>query len=220
MTENTMTNFSTSIYQVVTTALNDLDEAQSTGRIPRNPLSETHFLAAWTTNSMKKKRFESNVLPTLKIWQRKARSLGKNAALVSTFNTIKENYEHVFDQNLQPKPIIKDQVIGLCDQLSVLGWMVNTDLEVGEKLNRHSGGQASLIICTNEFNDNFEDDVLQKPISLYIRGELSQALEIALSHSLLLHKITDYKSKVKYHGEYLIFANNNGDFLPELLGDN
>jgi len=215
-----MTNFSTSIYQVVTTALNDLDKAQSNGKIPRNPLSETHFLAAWTTNSMKKKRFESDVLPTLKIWQRKARSLGKNAALVSTFNAIKASYEHVFDQNLQPKAVTKNQVIELCDQLSALDWMVNTDLEVGDKLNRHSGGKASLIICTNEFNDNFEDNILQKPISLYIRGELPQALEIALSQSLLLHKVTEYKSKVKYHGEYLIFANNNGDFLPELVADN
>jgi hypothetical protein len=212
-----MTSFSTSIHQVVTTALADLHEAQLKGKIPKNPLSETHFLAAWTTNAMKKKRFESDVLPTLKIWQRKARSLGKNAALVETFEAIKAHYEHVFDQDLKAKPVHKQQIIDLCDKLTELQWMVNTDLEVGEKLNRHSAGQASMIICSQQFEQCFEDGLLVKPISLYIRGDLPEALQAAFEQSLLLYKVTDYKSKVKYHGEYIIYNNNEGEFLPELL---
>ena len=212
-----MTSFSTSIHQVVTTALADLHEAQLKGKIPKNPLSETHFLAAWTTNAMKKKRFESDVLPTLKIWQRKARSLGKNAALVETFQAIKAHYEHVFDQDLKAKPVNKQQIVNLCDKLTELQWMVNTDLEVGEKLNRHSAGQASMIICSQQFEQNFEDGLLVKPISLYIRGDLPEALQAAFDQSLLLYKVTDYKSKVKYHGEYIIYNNNEGEFLPELL---
>ena len=212
-----MTSFSTSIHQVVTTALADLHEAQLKGKIPKNPLSETHFLAAWTTNAMKKKRFESDVLPTLKIWQRKARSLGKNAALVETFQAIKAHYEHVFDQDLKAKPVNKQQIINLCDKLTELQWMVNTDLEVGEKLNRHSAGQASMIICSQQFEQCFEDGLLVKPISLYIRGDLPEALQAAFEQSLLLYKVTDYKSKVKYHGEYIIYNNNEGEFLPELL---
>jgi len=212
-----MTSFSTSIHHVVTSALADLNEAQLKGKIPKNPLSETHFLAAWTTNAIKKKRFESDVVPTLTIWQRKARSLGKNAALVETFTAIKQSYEHVFEQDLTPKPVNKDQVVALCDKLTEQLWMVNTDLEVGEKLNRHSGGQASLIICSNEFETHFEDGLLVKPISLYIRGDVAEALQAAFEQSLLLYKVTDYKSKVKYHGEYIIYPNNNGDFLPELL---
>lgn len=212
-----MTSFSTSIHQVVTTALADLHEAQLKGKIPKNPLSETHFLAAWTTNAMKKKRFESDVLPTLKIWQRKARSLGKNAALVETFQAIKAHYEHVFDQDLKAKPVYKQQIIDFCDKLTGLQWMVNTDLEVGEKLNRHSAGQASMIICSQQFEQYFEDGLLVKPISLYIRGDLPEALQAAFEQSLLLYKVTDYKSKVKYHGEYIIYNNNEGEFLPELL---
>ncbi|TEW55165.1 DUF2913 family protein [Psychromonas sp. RZ22] len=213
-----MTSFSTSIHQVVTSALADLNEAQSKGKIPHNPLSETHFLAAWTTNAMKKKRFESDVLPTLKHWQRKARSLGKNSGLVETFTAIKQSYEHVFDQDLQPKVVTIKQVTSLCEQLVALQWMVNTDLEVGEKLNRHSGGQASLIICKNEFDSHFENGILSQEISLYIRGDIAEALQAAFDQSLLLHKVTDYKSKVKYHGEYIIYPNNTGYFLPELLG--
>lgn len=212
-----MTSFSTSIHQVVSDALADLNEAQEKGKIPHNPLSETHFLAAWTTNAIKKKRFESDVLPTLTIWQRKARSLGKNAGLVATFTAIKNTYQHVFDESLSAKPVHKAQVSALCEQLTTQGWMVNTDLEVGEKLNRHSGGQASLIICSTEFESHFEDGLLIKPISLYIRGDLPEALTAAYQQTLLLHKVTDYKSKVKYHGEYIVYPDNSGEFLPELL---
>ncbi|MEG3753609.1 DUF2913 family protein [Psychromonas arctica] len=212
-----MTSFSTSIHQVVSDALADLNEAQIKGKIPKNPLSETHFLAAWTTNAIKKKRYESDVLPTLTIWQRRARSLGKNAALVTTFTAIKTTYEHVFDESLSAKPVDKKQISALCNQLIEEQWMVNTDLVVGEKLNRHSGGQASLIICSEQFESNFEDGLLVKPLSLYIRGDLTEALTAAYQHTLLLHKVTDYKSKVKYHGEYIIYPENNGDFLPELL---
>ncbi|MDN2662082.1 DUF2913 family protein [Psychromonas sp. 14N.309.X.WAT.B.A12] len=212
-----MTSFSTSVHQVVSDALADLNEAQTKGKIPKNPLSETHFLAAWTTNAIKKKRYESDVLPTLTIWQRKARSLGKNAALVTTFAAIKRTYEHVFDESLSAKPVYKTQVSALCEQLIAQQWMVNTDLVVGEKLNRHSGGQASLIICTEQFESHFEDGLLVKPLSLYIRGDIPEALAAAYQHTLLLHKVTDYKSKVKYHGEYIIYPENSGEFLPELL---
>lgn len=213
-----MANFSTSIYHVVTSALNDLNEVHSSGKIPRNPLSQTHYLGGWVTNAMKKKRFESDMLPTLQIWQRKARSLGKNAGLVETFTAIKEAYELVFDEQLQPKAVNKAQVIKLCDALTASQWMVNTDLEVGEKLNRLSGGLASMIISSSEFETHFENDILVKPISLYIRGDVKEALQAAFAQELLLYKVTDYKSKVKYHGEYIIHVDNNGSFLPELIG--
>jgi hypothetical protein len=212
-----MTSFSTSIHHVVCSALTELNEAQAKGKIPRNPLSETHFLAAWTTNAMKKKRFETDVLPTLQTWQRKARSLGKDAALVTTFTAIKNTYEHVFDADFKPKAVTKTQMSNLCEALSSLQWLVNTDLEVGEKLNRHSAGQASLIISSDQFESHFISDELIKPISLYIRGDVGEALQTAYEQCLLLYKVTDYKSKVKYHGEYIIYPNNDGLFLPELL---
>jgi hypothetical protein len=212
-----MSSFSTSIYHVVTEALTDLNEAQLKGKIPKNPLSETHFLAAWTTNAIKKKRFDSKVVPTLIIWQRKARSLGKNAALVETFNELKQSYEHVFDENLKTKPITKNQLIQLCEQLNENQWLVDTELEVGEKLNRHSAGQSSLIIDKNELKSHFEHGLVSKPISLYIRGDVKEVIQRAFELSILLYKVTDYKSKVKYHGEYLIYPNNDGEFLPERL---
>jgi hypothetical protein len=212
-----MTRFSTSIHHVVSSALIDLNEAQNKGKIPRNPLSETHFLAAWTTNAMKKKRFDTDVLPTLQAWQRKARSLGKDAALVTTFTNIKNTYEHVFDADLNPKIVTKTQVSDLCESLTLSQWLVNTDLEVGEKLNRHSAGKASLIISSDEFESHFAEGELVKPISLYVRGDVTEALKAAYEQSLLLYKVTDYKSKVKYHGEYIIYPHNDGVYLPELI---
>jgi len=212
-----MTQFSSLIHHVVTTALSDLGEAQAKGKIPHNPLSETHFLAAWTTNAIKKKRFDSEVVPTLIIWQRKARSLGKNAGLVQTFKAIKSHYEAVFDEDLKGKVVNKTQIDAFCQQLIELDWMVNTDLVVGEKLNRHSAGKASLIICSDEYEQHIEKELLIKQLSVYIRGDVKEALSAAFAHQLLLYKVTDYKSKVKYHGEYIIYPNNNGTFLPELL---
>ena len=93
---------------------------------------------------------------------------------------------------------------------------VNIVLVVGNKLNRHSGGAASLIICEDEMLSCFDDQgLLIKPISLYLRGELQVLVEAAFKQNLLLHKMTDYKSKVKYHGEFIIYPNNDGDKLPE-----
>jgi len=212
-----MSSFSIAIHHAVTAALIDLKEAQAKGKIPKNPLSETHFLAAWTTNAIKQKRFDSALQPTLTAWQRKARSLGKNAGLVETFTAIKAHYEHILDDHLATQAVTKAQVAALCEQLSSSQWMVNTDIEVGEKLNRHSAGQASLIICSQAYQAHFSDDVLTQPLSLYIRGDIEQALRVAYQNHLLLYKVTDYKSKVKYHGEYLIYTNNDGTFLPELV---
>ncbi|WP_413702098.1 DUF2913 family protein [Psychromonas sp. KJ10-10] len=91
-----------------------------------------------------------------------------------------------------------------------------TDLVVGKKLNRHSGGANSLIICAEEYSKCFDEEgILIKPISLYVRGDLPELVEYAFAQNLLLHKMTDYKSKVKYHGEFIIYPNNDGDKLPE-----
>lgn len=204
-------------YQLVCDALNDLAQAQSSGKLPKNPLSETHYLAAWITNAIKQKRYHNSVSDTLKIWQRRARSLGKNAGLVDIFSSLQKNYEFISDQNKGLRPVTKQQLTALCDGLTAQDWMVTTDLIVAERLNRHSDGKDSIIICATQLDALFTDDVLTKPISLYIRGNSQLAIEAALQQHLILYKITDYKSKVKYHGEYLIYPDNNGEFLPELV---
>ncbi|GLS91144.1 hypothetical protein GCM10007916_22130 [Psychromonas marina] len=211
-----MVLFSQEIYTLISSALSDLEASQASGRSPKNSLSEAHFLGAWVTTAMKQKRFDTITVPTLKAWQSKARSLGKNAGLKDQFSYLQECYNQVLDENKKVQAVNYSQIETLVKQLEAEQWMVNTDLVVGNKLNRHSGGAASLIICEQEMLTHFDEQgILIKPISLYLRGDLQILVKIAFAQNLLLHKITDYKSKVKYHGEFIIYPNNDGDKLPE-----
>jgi hypothetical protein len=211
-----MVLFSQEIYSLISTALTELEASQASGRTPQNPLNEAHYLGAWVTSAMKQKRFDSITVPVLKAWQSKARSLGKNSGLKDQFVYLQKCYNQVLDDKKQVKAVTLAQIQAVVSKLEAQQWMVNTDLVVGDKLNRHSGGAASLIICEEQMLQCFdEQDVLVKPISLYLRGDLQELIEYAFEQNLLLHKITDYKSKVKYHGEFIIYPNNDGDKLPE-----
>ncbi|WP_372883322.1 DUF2913 family protein [Psychromonas sp.] len=208
--------FSTEIYKLLNTALTELSDSQQSGRTPHNPLSEAHYLGAWVTTAMKKKRFDPIVVPTLLNWQRQARSLGKNAGLKRQFIYLEKCYSEVLDENKQVQAVNKNQLEKLYAKLEEEQWMVTTDLTVGERLNRHSGGKDSLIVCAQQIVDCFdEQDNLVTPISLYVRGNQQQIIDFAFAQNLLLYKKTDYKSKVKYHGEFVVYPNNDGSFLPE-----
>lgn len=211
-----MVLFSQEIYTLITTALTELQASQASGRTPKNSLNEAHYLGAWVTNAMKQKRFDSVTVPILKAWQSKARSLGKNSGLKAQFVYLQKCYNQVLDTQKQVQAVTLPQLQAVVEKLEALQWMVNIDLVVGAKLNRHSGGAASLIICEDQMLQCFDEGgVLVKPISLYLRGDLQELVTCAFSQNLLLHKITDYKSKVKYHGEFIIYPNNDGDKLPE-----
>ncbi|MCP5076742.1 MAG: DUF2913 family protein [Psychromonas sp.] len=211
-----MVLFSQEIYTLISTALTELQASQASGRTPQNPLNEAHYLGAWVTTAMKQKRFDGITVPTLKAWQSKARSLGKNAGLKEQFIYLEKCYSQVLDETKQVQAVNLSQLQALIAKLEAEQWMVNTDLIVGNKLNRHSGGAASLIICEQQMLDCFnEEGVLIKAISLYLRGDLQELVTGAFEQNLLLHKMTDYKSKVKYHGEFVIYPNNDGDKLPE-----
>ncbi|WP_022940053.1 DUF2913 family protein [Psychromonas hadalis] len=211
-----MVLFSQQIYTLISTALTELEASQASGRTPKNPLNEAHYFGAWVTTAMKQKRFDTIVLPTLKAWQSKARSLGKGAQLKEQFIYLQQCYNQVLDENKQVQAVNLTKLQALIAQLENEQWMVNTDLVVGNKLNRHSGGASSLIICETQMHDCFDEQgTLIKPLSLYLRGDLSELVNCAFEQNLLLHKMTDYKSKVKYHGEFIIYPNNDGDKLPE-----
>lgn len=211
-----MVLFSQEIYTLISTALAELEASQTSGRTPKTSLNEAHYLGAWVTTAMKQKRFDAITVPTLKAWQSKARSLGKNAGLKNQFLYLEKCYSQVLNDQKQVQPVTLDQILAVTADLEAQQWMVNTDLVVGDKLNRHSGGAASLIICEDQIQQHFDDQgVLIKPISLYLRGDLKDLVNSAFAQNILLHKITDYKSKVKYHGEFIVYPNNDGDKLPE-----
>lgn len=208
--------FSQEIYKLLNSALTELDDSISRGKTPSNALSEAHYLGAWVTTAMKKKRFASILLATLKDWQRQARSLGRNAKLKEQFTYLIKCYNQVLDDNKEVQTVKINQLNTLYEKLSENKWMVTTDLSVGKKLNRFSGGQASLIICAEQINNCFDEQgKLIKPLSLYIRGDQQKIVNDAFTLNLLLYKKTDYKSKVKYHGEFIIYPDNDGFSLPE-----
>lgn len=208
--------FSEEIYKLLNSALTELDQSKSGGKTPHNSLSEAHYLGAWVTTAIKKKRFDSVLLATLKGWQRQARSLGKNAKLKEQFTYLVKCYQQVLDENDNVKSVNISQLNALYQQLNDNQWMVTTDLCVGEKLNRFSGGQASLIVCAEQIENSFDQQgKLIKPLSLYVRGDQQEIVNEAFALNLLMYKITDYKSKVKYHGEFIIYPENDGLSLPE-----
>ncbi|PKG38405.1 DUF2913 family protein [Psychromonas sp. Urea-02u-13] len=211
-----MVLFSQEIHILVTTALTELQASQASGRTSKSPLNEAHYLGAWVTNAMKQKRFDSITVPVLKAWQSRARSQGKNSGLKASFLYLQKCYNQVLDEQKQVQAVTLSQLQAVVAKLEAAQWMVNIDLVVGAKLNRHSGGAASLIICEDQMLQCFDEEgILVKPISLYLRGDLPELVKLAFANNLLLHKITDYKSKVKYHGEFIIHPNNDGDKLPE-----
>lgn len=211
-----MVLFSQEIYKLIDSALTELAASQKSGRTPKNSLSEAHYLAAWVTTALKSKRFDAIVFATLKNWQKQARSLGKNAGLKEQFIYLEKCYSRVLDSDKQVQAVNIEQLNRLYTDLSDNNWMVNTDLEVGDKLNRHSGGLDSLIVCAEKISSSFDEQgVLVKPLSLYVRGNQQTIIDFAFAENLLLYKITDYKSKVKYHGEYIVYPNNDGTSLPE-----
>ncbi|WP_435234406.1 DUF2913 family protein [Psychromonas sp. PT13] len=212
-----MSIFSQEIYQLTSLALSELDASQASGRTMRNVLSEAHYLGAWVTTAIKKKRFDSIVLATLQLWQKKARSLGKNAGLKEQFTYLQKCYNRILDEKKESQAINIEQFTALYAALTEQQWLVTTDLEVVDKLNRHSDGKDSLIVCATQIENCFDEQgVLIKPISLYVRGNQQTVITLAFEQHILLHKQTDYKSKVKYHGEFVVYPHNDGNFLPEL----
>ncbi|MEH6454564.1 MAG: DUF2913 family protein [Psychromonas sp.] len=215
-----MVLFSQEIYKLITTALTELTESQASGRTPKNPLNEAHYLGAWVTTSMKQKRFDNIAVTTLKDWQRQARSLGKDAGLKQQFKYLEKCYSKVLDQDKNVQAVNKSQLDNLYSVLEGLDWLVTLDREVGERLNRHSGGKESLIVCAQEIEECFDENgILIKPISLYVRGNVQHIIDFAFEQNILLYKKTDYKSKVKYHGEFVVHPDNDGTFLPEFPVD-
>ncbi|AGH81205.1 hypothetical protein PCNPT3_06325 [Psychromonas sp. CNPT3] len=211
-----MALFSEEMYKLLDLALSELNASHESGRTPQNDLNEAHYLGAWVTTAMKKKRFDSIVLSSLKNWQSKARSLGRNAGLKDQFIYLERCYSQILDSDKKIQAVTRDQFEAFYKTLSAAQWMVTTDTVVVDKMKCHSSGDSSLVACKAQMDTHFnEKGDLIKPISFYIRGDVQEAVKLAFAANVLLHKKTDHKSRVKYHGEYVVYVHNDGEFLPE-----
>ncbi|MEC6822979.1 DUF2913 family protein [Photobacterium piscicola] len=212
-----MTIFFNEIYNVVNSGLVALQEAQATGKAQKNPVSESIFLSAWVTKVLKQHSFDRCVVKTLQEWQQQSRTMGKNAQLKLHFERLAETYAKVTDEQGQSIAITSAVMTTFYTALEQQDWLVTNEYEVNRKVSHHTDGKASLVICSAQYAAAMNDEgELVKPLSLYVRGNVQQFIDMAYQHGILLFKITDYKSKVKFHGEYIIYPSNTGTHLPEL----
>ncbi|MGF1831199.1 DUF2913 family protein [Photobacterium angustum] len=212
-----MTSFYNEILHVVTEGLSTLVTAQESGKTQKNPVSETVFLSAWVTKMIKQQCFDHCVSKTLLQWQKQSRTMGKNAKLKVQFERIKNTLSALNDADGHSTVITAELIDDFYRVLEAADWLVTNEYEVNRKVSHHTDGQASLVVCAAQYKSAMnEQGTLIKPLSFYIRGNAQQFIDLAYQQGILLFKITDYKSKVKFHGEYVIYPDNAGTHLPEL----
>ncbi|WP_298444869.1 DUF2913 family protein [uncultured Ferrimonas sp.] len=212
------TGFNLAIAALAQTGLDELEQGKQSGKVPRNPTSEAHYFSAWVTRAIKQHRFPHCVAKQLFAWQKTARTQGANAGLKVLFEQIVATYAPLLDDAAQMRATGADQFERVFAALEQNHWYVERDYPVTRKVSHHTDGQNSVVICSEQWAQGLNEHGVQiKPISVYARGDIKQLLQLAYQQQLLLHKVTDYKSLVKYHGEYIIYPANGGPTLAELL---
>lgn len=204
------------IQHVVNQGLAELNEEQARGRVPKNPVSETHFIVRWVTKAIKTHRFDRCVVKDLMGWQQEGRSKGTSAGLKVRFEHISALYGRVVPVDSDVEKITQDEITALLAQFEDESWFVVTDHEISGKAKLFSDGDNSLVVCKAKLESVFDAGVLVKPLTCYVRGNHNEFLEMTAKAGLLVHKKSDYKSIVKYHGEYQIWPENQSSELAEL----
>ncbi len=210
------TNFYQHLLSVVESGLDELNASIASGKTSATPVSETYFLSNWVTKSIKQQRFDHSAKTVLLSWQQQSRSMGKNAGLKQQFESIKQAYRAMLSGKSEFDTVTASQLIGFFDALEELEWEVTLDYPVLRKVSHFTDGHDSLVVCIEQQKAGIQDDKLVKPLSFFVRGDKSLFINLAAKHGLLLHKVTDYKSKVKYHGEYLVYPSNSGPIIAEI----
>jgi hypothetical protein len=204
------------IQNVVNSALGELEQQHQLGKLVNAPNSNKQFLLRWVTRMIKEQRFDHCVSQDLLSWQRMGRSQGNNMPLETIFRQISGYYSAFFSAN--EKEVTDAQIERFLDNMENLEWEVSTSEPlVGEgKVQLFTEGKNSLALCSKQCDDCFEQERMIKPMNLFVRGNHAQFIDVAWQAGLMVHKRTDYKSNVKYHGEYLIFPLNHGNQLAEI----
>ncbi len=211
-----MKSYYQEIQNVVNSALDDLHQQHQSGKLIDAPNANIQFLLRWVTKAIKEQKFDHCVATDLLNWQKTGRSQGNKLALETVFRRISAYYAHFFAHGSED--VTDAQIEKLLDRMEALGWEASTsEAVVGQgKVQIYTEGQNSIALCANQCESCFDGDVLARPISFFIRGNHAQFIEEAYKAGFMLHKRTDYKSNVKYHGEYLVFPLNQGKQLAEI----
>lgn len=213
-----MSQYTVEIQKLVNKALNDIAAEHAAGRLTNGPTANNLFMVRWITKAIKSQQFPRIVADDLIRWQKTGRSKGNNAGLMQIFQRISKFYSEFFPEG-QDDRIIKDHEINaFIDMMEEQGWEVTTSEElVGcGKVQIFTEGPNSLAMCTEQCESSFDGEDMVKPMSWFVRGHHAEFVEKASAAGFMVHKVTDYKSNVKYHGEYIVFPANRGDQLAEI----
>ncbi|SHO56398.1 DUF2913 family protein [Vibrio quintilis] len=209
--------YSQEIYQLVETALEELSQEHQRGKLADAPVPNQYYLVRWITKSLKQKRFPRSVTDDLIRWQKAGRSQGNSVMFEPLFRKILAYYDDFF-QSDRSNQITDKQIEQFLDKLETAGWEVSTAEElVGcGKVQLFTEQPNSMAICCGQCETCFDGELLMHPMSWFVRGNHAQLIELAWQAGFMVHKRTDYKSNVKYHGEYLIYPGNRGEQLAEI----
>ncbi|SIN84921.1 DUF2913 family protein [Salinivibrio sp. ES.052] len=202
------------IQTVMAAAFEDLAAAIAAKKVADAPNAREAFLGRWVAQSMKKQRFHYSVKADLQRWTQRARSAGTQAGLDAEFSRIQQVYADWFPVGEAVSPIHLNQLQRLIERATNAGWTVHTQTSIDRKVKIICDGQHSLVVCPQATQAAFDDDDhLTVPLSVYVRGPEVEVITWAHQARLAPTKVTDYKSKVKYHAEYRIWPNNQADSL-------
>ncbi|MGD8112689.1 DUF2913 family protein [Vibrio sp. TRT 21S02] len=213
-----MSVYTIEIQKLVNSALAELRAEHQSGKLADAPVSNNHFLVRWVTKALKGQRFDRSVVGDLTRWQKAGRSKGNDAGLIFIFKRISAFYASFFTEGETPAAITDKQIEAFLDAMEASEWEVSTGEPLVNcgKVQIFTEGQNSLALCSEQCEDCFDNETLVKPMSWFVRGNHAEFVEKATAAGFMVHKVTDYKSNVKYHGEYLIFPANMGTQLAEI----
>lgn len=218
-----MTIYRKELQRLISTALSDLEQAHQGGKTPNSPVSNNHYLVRWVTKSLKQQDFDRCVVADLTRWQKQGRSKGNQADLYSTFKSIFAFYQQFFPDG-DGKVLRDSDIERFLEKMESLNWEVSTSEPLVDcgKVQIFTEGPNSLALCANQCDSCFEtvegqeEEILSKPMHWFVRGHHAGFITLAAEAGFMVHKVTDYKSSVKYHGEYIVFPNNEGTQLAEI----
>ncbi|NIY93814.1 DUF2913 family protein [Vibrio diazotrophicus] len=212
-----MSEYYLEIQNVVNSALSELAAEHESGKLVNAPVANNHFLVHWVSKAIKTQRFDRCVVDDLTRWLKAGRSKGNQSELLFTFKRISAFYKN-FYQSETNNVITDSKIEALLDQMEQADWEVSTSepLVGAGKVQIFTDGQNSLALCSEQCDSCFDGELMVKPMNWFVRGNHAQFVEMASAAGFMVHKQTDYKSNVKYHGEYLVFPANQGKQLAEI----
>jgi len=201
------------LFTLADQAIESLAAAQSNGKVPNNPLSESHFFSVWVSKALKEKSFDSVMAPLLRQWQQRARTQGAAANLKSEFEAISRGYQGLDEVG---HDISKENIEGLIQALMHDDWQISPLESIGKKHSIKKEKESSLAFEQKKYDSAFDElGNLTANISVFVRGAQQAFVDKAYQHGLLVFKVTDYKSAVKFHGEFILAPKNDFATIPQ-----